>query len=168
MGGLATSRCGRCLVRWDRAGCAGRARTVLIDDKLAGSGGTVTVVEGFGLQGVLLLEVEFYRPLPEGSHMDMATPGRSVRRLVTGALILGALVIAGCGSNSSSTASTSSASSAPATPAPAASSSSASASSRYSSSASSGASSSGIPQGPTAGDRDSDNNGGPSDGDGNL
>ncbi len=67
-----------------------------------------------------------------------------------------ALVVAGCGSSSSSTSSAPAAtSSAPATSAPA-------------TSAPSSSSKNGIPQGPNAGDQDSDNNGGASDGDGNL
>jgi hypothetical protein len=67
---------------------------------------------------------------------------RSIRRLAGGALVLVCLAVAGCGGSSSPGSSTPSAT----TTAPAA---------------------SGIPQGPNAGDQDSDNNGGPSDGDGN-
>src|SRR6202030_2965715 len=79
------------------------------------------------------------------------------RRFLGIALAALALLVAGCGGGSSSSSSSSSSA---ASPPPASSSSSASTPS------SSGAS--GIPQGPNAGDRDSDNNGGPSDGDGNL
>ena len=82
--------------------------------------------------------------------MRNPTADRSIRRLITGALVLAALVLAGCGSNSSNSSSSTT---------PAASSGSTS---------SSGSSSSGIPQGPNAGDKDADNSGGPSDGDGNL
>ena len=85
---------------------------------------------------------------------DTATTTTWVRRFLAAALVLGALVVAGCGSNSNTTSSTPPATSTPATTSTPASSSSGSAS--------------GIPQGPNAGDKDSDNNGGPSDGDGNL
>ncbi len=64
------------------------------------------------------------------------------------ALVVLALAVAGCGGGGSSSSTSSSASAPAAT--------------------STQSSSSGIPQGPTAGDRDSDNNGAPSDGDGNL
>ena len=79
--------------------------------------------------------------------MSTAT-SRSIKRLAGGALIFMCLALAACGGSSSPSAATSSAT----TSAPAASSSGAA---------------SGIPQGPNAGDADSDNNGGPSDGDGN-
>jgi len=80
--------------------------------------------------------------------------GTSVKRFGSLSLVVICLAMAGCGGSSSSSSSSSSA--------PAATSSSSSASS----SASGGSSS--IPQGPNAGDKDSDNKGGPSDGDGNL
>jgi hypothetical protein len=73
---------------------------------------------------------------------------KSLTRFMSAALVILALGVAGCGGGSSSASS----SSAPAT----------------SSSSSSAGSNGGIPQGPNAGDKDSDNNGGPSDGDGNL
>jgi hypothetical protein len=75
----------------------------------------------------------------------------TARRWLGLALTVAALAVAGCGGGSSSSKSSSSSSP------PAASS---------TSSGSSG--SSGIPQGPNAGDKDSDNQGGPSDGDGNI
>ena len=76
-------------------------------------------------------------------------PSTRPRRWVALGVILLALGIAGCGSSgSSSSGTTSSSSSTPAAPAE--------------------ASSSGIPQGEHAGDSDSDNKGGPSDGDGSL
>ncbi|HSC04654.1 MAG TPA: hypothetical protein VLC49_15090 [Solirubrobacteraceae bacterium] len=68
----------------------------------------------------------------------------TARRWLGVALVVAALAAAGCGGGSSSKSSSSSA--------PAASSTS--------------SSSSGIPQGPNAGDKDSDNQGGASDGDG--
>jgi hypothetical protein len=68
----------------------------------------------------------------------------TARRWLGVALVVAALAAAGCGGGSSAKSSSSSA--------PAASSSS--------------SSSSGIPQGPNAGDKDSDNQGGASDGDG--
>jgi hypothetical protein len=77
----------------------------------------------------------------------------SPRRWVALTLAVAAIVVAGCGGGGSSS---SSSSSAPA------------ATSTGSSSSSGGSSSGGIPQGPNAGDKDSDNKGGPSDGDGNL
>lgn len=73
-----------------------------------------------------------------------------VKQLIGAALLVTALAVAGCGGGSSSS-STKSSSSAPA-----------------STSTSSQSSSSGIPQGPNAGDKDADNNGGPTDGDGNI
>jgi hypothetical protein len=73
---------------------------------------------------------------------------RSIKRLASGALIFMCLALAACGGSSSPSSTTSSAT----TSAPA---------------ASSSGPASGIPQGPNAGDADSDNNGGPSDGDGN-
>ena len=84
--------------------------------------------------------------------------GRCRRRLGMGrwlglALAIAALAVAGCGGGSSSSKSSNSSS------APAATS---------TGSSSGGSSSSGIPQGPNAGDKDSDNQGGPSDGDGNI
>lgn len=94
--------------------------------------------------------------------METAETAKTLRRLMTGALVVGSVAIAGCGSNSSTT--TSSSTSAPAASAT----SSAPAPATSSATTSSGSGSSGIPQGPTAGDRDSDNNGGPSDGDGNV
>ena len=70
----------------------------------------------------------------------------TARRWLGVALVVAAIGAAGCGGGSSSSKSSSSA--------PAA------------SSTSSGSSSAGIPQGPNAGDKDSDNQGGASDGDG--
>lgn len=90
--------------------------------------------------------------------MGTATSG-SIRRFGGLALVAVSLAVAGCGSSGSSSSSSAATSSA----APAATSTSSAA---PSSSASGGAS--GIPQGPNAGDKDSDNKGGPSDGDGNL
>ncbi len=81
------------------------------------------------------------------------------RRLPCAALVALTLVLAGCGGSSSSTTKSSATSSTPAATT------SGSSSSTTTSPASS---SSRIPQGPNAGDKDSDNNGGPSDGDGNL
>ena len=72
----------------------------------------------------------------------------TARRWLGVALVVAAIGAAGCGGGSSSSKSSSSA--------PAA------------SSTSSGSSSSGIPQGANAGDKDSDNHGGASDGDGNI
>ena len=88
-----------------------------------------------------------------------------LRRYAAGVLLIAALAAAGCGSTPSHTHSTA--------PKPASSSgggsSGGSASGGSSSGGSSGvASASGIPQGANAGDADSDNHGGPSDGDGNL
>jgi hypothetical protein len=80
---------------------------------------------------------------------------KSSRRLLGASLVIAALAVAGCGGGGSSS-STSSATSSTAQ------------SSSTSAPASSGSSSSGIPQGPNAGDRDADNQGGPSDGDGNI
>jgi hypothetical protein len=74
---------------------------------------------------------------------------RSARRYASWALVLACLALAGCGSSSSPKTSSSAA------PPP-------------TSSSSSSSSAGGIPQGPNAGDKDSDNSGGPSDGDGNL
>ncbi len=78
--------------------------------------------------------------------------GAGPRRWVALSFVLVALGAAGCGSSSSTTTSSPAApaetKSAPATP--------------------SEATKNGIPQGPNAGDRDGDNSGGPSDGDGNL
>jgi hypothetical protein len=75
----------------------------------------------------------------------------SIWRLASGALVLVALAVAGCGSSGSSTSSTATQPTGTGT-----------------ATSSSGSTSSGIPQGPNAGDRDADNSGGPSDGDGNL
>jgi hypothetical protein len=72
------------------------------------------------------------------------------RRWLGLALVVAAIAVAGCGGGGGSSASKSSA--APAS----------------SATSSSAGSSGGIPQGPNAGDKDSDNRGGPSDGDGNL
>lgn len=82
------------------------------------------------------------------------------RRLLGTALVALVLALAGCGGGSSSSSSQSSSS----TPATTTSSSSSSPATTSSSSSSSG----GIPQGANAGDKDADNQGGPSDGDGNL
>lgn len=88
--------------------------------------------------------------------MESAILGLNRRFASGAALVLVGLAVVGCGSSGSSTTTTSSpaapATSTPATSTPA---------------GSSGSGSSGIPQGANAGDRDSDNNGGPSDGDGN-
>jgi hypothetical protein len=65
-----------------------------------------------------------------------------------------ALVVAGCGGGNSSSSTTSS--------------SAAPASSTTTSTTKASGPVPGIPQGPNAGDKDSDNNGGPSDGDGNI
>jgi hypothetical protein len=73
----------------------------------------------------------------------------TARRWLGLALTVAALAVAGCGGSSSSKSSSSSP--------PAATSTSGGSSS-----------SSGIPQGPNAGDKDADNQGGPSDGDGNI
>jgi ABC-type phosphate transport system substrate-binding protein len=75
----------------------------------------------------------------------------SPRRWVALTLAVAAIVVAGCGGGGSSSSASSSSSSPPAA-----------------TSTSSGSSSSGIPQGPNAGDKDADNKGGPSDGDGNI
>jgi hypothetical protein len=77
----------------------------------------------------------------------------TTRRWLGLALTVAAIAAAGCGGGSSSSKSSSSSS------APAATSTSSSGGS---------SASSGIPQGPNAGDKDSDNQGGPSDGDGNI
>ncbi len=77
------------------------------------------------------------------------------RAWLAASLAVAALLLAACGGGSST--SSSSASSTSSTPAAASSTSSASSSAA-----------SGIPQGPNAGDKDADNNGGPTDGDGNL
>jgi hypothetical protein len=84
--------------------------------------------------------------------MSTAT-SRSIKRLAGGALISMCLALAACGGSSSPSSTASSATTSSATSsAPA---------------ASSSAPTSGIPQGANAGDADSDNHGGPSDGDGN-
>jgi hypothetical protein len=72
---------------------------------------------------------------------------RPAWRLACAATVVVALGVAGCGGGSSSSKTSPAASSALAKQSSA---------------------SSGIPQGPNAGDRDADNNGGPSDGDGNV
>lgn len=72
----------------------------------------------------------------------------TARRWLGLALVVAAMAVAGCGGGSSSKSS--------------------SASPPAATSTSSGSSSSGIPQGPNAGDKDSDNQGGASDGDGNI
>jgi hypothetical protein len=77
----------------------------------------------------------------------------TARRWIALLMAVAAIAVAGCGGGSSSSKSTSS-SSAPAT--------------TSTSSSSSAGSSNGIPQGPNAGDKDSDNQGGVSDGDGNI
>ncbi len=89
--------------------------------------------------------------------MRTTTATKSSRRLLGGMLVVIALAVAGCGGGSSSSSSSTAKSPAPAT--------STGTSTGTSSSASSAGS---IPQGPTAGDRDADNRGAPSDGDGNL
>ena len=71
----------------------------------------------------------------------------SARWWIAVLMAVAAIAVAGCGGGSSSSKSSSS-SSAPA--------------------ATSTSSSNGIPQGPNAGDKDGDNQGGPSDGDGNI
>lgn len=88
----------------------------------------------------------------EDNELDMTMNLTSPRRWLGLALAVAAIAIAGCGGGGGSSASSTS-SSAPA-----------------SSATSTGSSSSagGIPQGPNAGDKDSDNQGGPSDGDGNI
>jgi ABC-type phosphate transport system substrate-binding protein len=89
---------------------------------------------------------------------DMTTTMfRSPRTLLTAATAVIALVLAGCGSSPAS------GSKSPASSPPAASSAGASGSG-----SSAGSSSGSIPQGATAGDADTDNHGGTSDGDGNL
>jgi ABC-type glycerol-3-phosphate transport system substrate-binding protein len=89
---------------------------------------------------------------------------RSSRRLTGVLLVLVALGVAACGSNASNSGTATKA----ATPPAQTTSSSAAGATTTSSSTSSGSSSNGIPQGPNAGDADSDNHGGPSDGDGNI
>src|SRR5271170_2226969 len=89
---------------------------------------------------------EQHVPTMEDPHMTTKSNRRW--QFLSGLLVVLALALAGCGGVSSSPSSTSSSA------APAAS--------------SSQSSSSGIPQGANAGDRDSDNQGAPSDGDGNL
>ena len=81
--------------------------------------------------------------------MNLTSP----RRWLGLALVVAAIAVAGCGGGGGSSATSSS---------------SAPASSASSTSSSGGSSSGGIPQGPNAGDKDSDNQGGPSDGDGNI
>jgi hypothetical protein len=75
----------------------------------------------------------------------------SARRFTALLMAIAAIAVAGCGGGSS-TSKSSNSSAAPAA----------------TSTSSSAGSSNGIPQGPNAGDKDSDNQGGPSDGDGNI
>jgi hypothetical protein len=70
-----------------------------------------------------------------------------------------ALVVAGCGGGSSSSSTTNSSTSSASAPA---------SSATTTSTTSASGPVPGIPQGPNAGDKDSDNNGGPSDGDGPI
>ncbi|MBV9000499.1 MAG: hypothetical protein JO304_15665 [Solirubrobacterales bacterium] len=88
--------------------------------------------------------------------LDMTTNLTFPRRWLGLALVVAAIAVAGCGGGGGSSATSSS--SAPAS----------SATSASSSSSAGSSSAGGIPQGPNAGDKDSDNQGGPSDGDGNL
>ena len=81
----------------------------------------------------------------------MTTESSTHKRLVAGALVALVLALAGCGGGSSSSSSQS-----PST------------TSAASTTSSSSSAAGGIPQGPNAGDKDADNQGGPSDGDGNL
>ena len=83
--------------------------------------------------------------------LDMTINLTAPRRWLGLVLLVAALAVAGCGGGGGSSASKSS--SAPASSA---------------TSTNSSSSAGGIPQGPNAGDKDSDNQGGPSDGDGNL
>ncbi len=87
-------------------------------------------------------------------------PFPAVSRFAAGIALILALVAAGCGSSPSHSST--------APPASTSTSSTSSSPTTSSSTSSSGGSSSGIPQGANAGDADSDNHGGPSDGDGNL
>jgi hypothetical protein len=82
---------------------------------------------------------------------DMTRKSNRRWQFLSGLLVVLALAVAGCGGGGSSSPKTSST---PAASAPA--------------SSSAQSSASGIPQGPNAGDQDSDNQGGPSDGDGNI
>jgi hypothetical protein len=92
----------------------------------------------------------------EGANMT-TNMSRTIRRFAAGLLALAALGLAACGSNSSNTTSPAATPTTHATtPASAP------------TTSSSGSTKNGIPQGPNAGDRDADNSGGPSDGDGNL
>jgi hypothetical protein len=84
----------------------------------------------------------------------MTIDSRTARRWIAAIMAIAAIAVAGCGGGSSSKSSSSS--SPPA------------ATSTGSSSSAGSSSSNGIPQGPNAGDKDSDNQGGPSDGDGNI
>ncbi len=86
----------------------------------------------------------------------------SIRRLAPLAMVLVALAVAACGSNASSSSTSSPAA------ASTQSSSSSSAAAAPPTTSSSAKTKNGIPQGPGAGDNDADNQGGPSDGDGNL
>ncbi len=83
----------------------------------------------------------------------MRQANSKLARLTAAVLLASAFALAGCGGGASSTSST--ATSATSTTSTAATS-------------TSGSASGGIPQGPNAGDKDADNSGGPSDGDGNL
>jgi hypothetical protein len=74
------------------------------------------------------------------------------RGLIAAGLVLIAVGVSACGSGSSSPSSSSSSS----------------ATQSSGGGASSSTTSGGIPQGPNAGDKDADNNGAPSDGDGNM
>jgi hypothetical protein len=103
--------------------------------------------------------------------MSTTPTSPSTRWRATGAVALVALslALAACGSSGSATSSTGGAASAAPRPyggSPATT--SAATTSTPAKTSTPAAASSGIPQGPTAGDRDSDNNGGPSDGDGNI
>jgi hypothetical protein len=79
------------------------------------------------------------------------------RAWLASSLVAAALLVAACGGGSSTSSSSSSAS-APAS----------TTTSKTSSSSPSASGASGIPQGANAGDKDADNQGGPTDGDGNL
>jgi len=111
--------------------------------------------EGFAAQGVLA-RTNPERPHPTRQETSVTATAKhlSIRRAATLTLGVLALLVAGCGgssgSSSSAPPSTSSKAAAPAAPA----------------SPSSESASAGIPQN-NEGDHDSDNNGGPSDGDGN-
>jgi len=108
---------------------------------------------------------------------------KSIRRLAPGLLVLVAVGVTACGSNSSTSSTPSVPAAQTSTVAPATSSSSTATSApattttkpattttkpATTTSSSGGAAVSGIPQGATAGDQDADNQGAPSDGDGNV